>query len=221
MEDFWFYVISWIIICLIFSIPIGNYAKRLGRDSGAYFLLSFLVSPILAYIILVANGETEEMHHINIIKDKDILNNNVIKKEDQKSNNEKYDLLIKIGNLKEKGIISQKEFEVEKRKILNKNQTKTISDDVLIAINSLIKNTKPSGIFENINYELVSYLNEKCINLNTTLNILESYENLYKQSLIIEIKKLTNTYTGLKIYLERFIELGVVEKQYPHKIIPH
>ena len=54
----------------------------------------------------------------------EIINNDYsllldMKEEKTKEDNDKYDLLIKLGKLKEKGLLTEEEFQKEKNKILN------------------------------------------------------------------------------------------------------
>lgn len=87
-----------IAICSVSSIIFGIVCKRIGTEKGLDYgyIVGWFLGIIGLIIMLIISGEKEDNISVN-----------------------KYDNLKKIQELKEKGIITEEEFEKEKDKLLN------------------------------------------------------------------------------------------------------
>jgi hypothetical protein len=94
----------------------------------------------------------------------------------------------------------------------------SINDELLELLNRLFKREKnffTSGDKRDILY-LVSIL---VTSSDAAKKLIEKYDKLYKKDLIVELKKLSSTFEEIKENLAAFINVGIVEEKYPHKMI--
>jgi RNA polymerase subunit RPABC4/transcription elongation factor Spt4 len=53
-------VVTYLIVAALLSVLVANYASRLGREWGLFFLLSLVLSPVVGFLIAAAAGKTKE-----------------------------------------------------------------------------------------------------------------------------------------------------------------
>ena len=109
MELFWF---SWV----LFSIFIGFFADSRGRIGPAWFLISLFTSPLFSFALLlvIKNLVEENKKEQERKEDKEMQ----MKQLDALVKKSLADELLKLAELKEKGIISDQEFNKFKTSIL-------------------------------------------------------------------------------------------------------
>jgi len=56
--DFFFYVLVWAALAIL----VGEYAKRRRREARTWAALAFLISPLLAFLLLMAVERASESH---------------------------------------------------------------------------------------------------------------------------------------------------------------
>ena len=103
--QFLVFILGLLTISLAFSILIADTAKRKGRSWAAFFWLSVLVSPVIMGIIVASLGRPN---------DRDPAES----REPAKSEQSLESKLMELQNLKEKGILSNDEFDKAKKKAL-------------------------------------------------------------------------------------------------------
>ena len=82
-------------------------------------------------------------------------------------------------------------------------------------LNSLI--IEQGRLFGGENKELIIKMTKTlCENREYAENLLLYYKRKFNKDLLKELKSLTTSYSGIKDYLNRFIELGIVNEKYPH-----
>ena len=94
---FIFMILGWIIL----SILVGVYASNKGKSFFGNFLISLILSPVVGFVIVFVS------------KDKTLTEKKNLKETESVS-----DELLKLNNLKEKGIITDEEFNEQKKKLL-------------------------------------------------------------------------------------------------------
>lgn len=124
-------LVSW----LLLSWGVGALASSRGRSGGGYFLLSFFASPIVALIVVLVikniNEENKKYfraaheHEMQLESIKAISRATTDSIPATKSNFSSQpfsiaDELTKLGALKEKGLLTEEEFSVQKQQLLAK-----------------------------------------------------------------------------------------------------
>ena len=100
-------IIGWIVL----SVLCGIYASNKGKSFFGYFILAILLSPLIGFVAaMIAKDESKSLKS-NTISDEDSQVN-------QKSNISVSDEIIKLNELKEKGILTEEEFNEQKKKLL-------------------------------------------------------------------------------------------------------
>jgi hypothetical protein len=214
----------WVIFCFI----VASMAKKRGRDQTGYVLLAIFFSPLIAIIILLISGESDEKRLEKVKEEEEIRYS--VKSQDVVaapvttiSSTTKYESLEKLGTLLEKGIITKEEFEAEKKTILsdnstNKKQENPITHDQATKYEILhdeIKKTK-SGVTGGLNKKITDTLESICIDEKQTIDLLDNYQRLYKKDLTKSLCDLSSSYDTIKAYVTPLIAQGVVETKYPH-----
>lgn len=97
-------IIGWIAL----SVLCGIYAGNKGKSFFGYFLLAIFLSPLVGFVAAYVIEDESKTFKSNEIK-----NNN-----QDKINNSVSDEIIKLNELKEKGILTEEEFNDQKNKIL-------------------------------------------------------------------------------------------------------
>lgn len=214
--------IAWGLAWAIFAIPLYTYAKRIGQNGSLYVILSIVISPLFAFLLLLANGKTDEKQFEDKIKLKemdDMLLNSTSTNSLSNSIN-KYEQLEKIANLKERGILSEEEFNKEKHKIL-KNEVEINSEQQISAVhrlNKLIKDNKSKLIDSNIAI-IRNELAEICTSKDKSIQLIIDYDKTFHKNLIKTLIELSTNYNSIKETLKPFIEFGIVKSTYPHEVI--
>ena len=90
-------ILTWFILAIL----VGVYASNKGKSFLGYFFIATLLSPIVGFIIVFVSKD-------NTAKEQPII----IEKESVS------DELLKLNELKEKGILSEEEFNEQKKKLL-------------------------------------------------------------------------------------------------------
>lgn len=221
----------WLILCFLVS----SLAKKKGRNGTEYFILAFIFSPLLALFFLLIAGDSDKKR-LERVKQEEEIRTNIRTADTGKdintiSTSHKYENLEKLGGLLEKGIISKEEFEKEKNNILSNNisNTKTVEKlenkksnsnelEIFRKINKEIDKAK-SSFFGSFNQELLDILEKEYFDKAQTLSMLKKYEEQYNEDLVEKIKSTSSNYSTIKNYLSSFIDMGIIEPEYPHKRI--
>ena len=114
-------ILGWIILSFILGLVGSN------RSTGFWgaFLLSLILSPLIGFIILLFSKDTaNELYKQKLLQQQqEILEINRLKDQTQFQTNRKdrLDKLEKLFDMKEKGILTELEYEAEKKNILSGN----------------------------------------------------------------------------------------------------
>ncbi|MEO8762184.1 MAG: SHOCT domain-containing protein [Bacteroidia bacterium] len=235
------YIVIVIAVWVIFCFLVASMAKKRGRDQADYVFLAILLSPLIAMIVLLIQGESDAKRLEKIKEEEEVRisvksPNTISAPVTAISSLAKYESLEKLGNLLEKGIITKEEFDIEKKNILSENtgsikqenkvpdkaeeiyQDKTVdpvSTSICEKIQVEIKKAKaPFSL--GLNDKLVELLRDICVNETNTINLLDNYQKLYGNDLITTISGLSSSYDGIKYYLGPIIDKGVIDSKYPH-----
>jgi hypothetical protein len=116
--------------------------------------------------------------------------------------------------------IQKASLKVDDGKIEEKDESPIEVDELIIKLNALIKaesNRRPfaSRNFYEINHTIIKLVS----NRDDGLDLIDSYKTIYNKDLVQELIKLSSLCSTIEKYLNHFINLGVVEKKFPHKII--
>lgn len=79
----------------------------------------------------------------------------------------------------------------------------------------LITNKKRK-LFNNDSFEILMLLKNICQTKNGAIELIETYNKTYNSDILNEIINLSENYNVIKTYMSTFINLGIVEEQYPH-----
>jgi len=90
-------ILTWFILAIL----VGVYASNKGKSFLGYFFIAALLSPLVGFIIVFVS------------KDKTAKEQSIIIEKESVS-----DELLKLNELKEKGILSEEEFNEQKKKLL-------------------------------------------------------------------------------------------------------
>src|ERR1035437_5338319 len=116
--DLLYYLILLIVFVFPLSLLIGYLAMKKGRSYFGYFILSFFFSPLVGFLVLIIVGDSDELIRK---KNEDQFSRNYYSNQTPTiniiSNDKKYESIEKLGNLLKNGLISNEEFETEKKKI--------------------------------------------------------------------------------------------------------
>ena len=96
-------VIPYILIALVFAFITAGMARRRGRESGIWGVLGFLFG-IFAMLLLLVIGSAAPQPAHQIV---------------QATSGSKYDEIAKLKALLDQGVLSQEEFDVQKRRLLS------------------------------------------------------------------------------------------------------
>ena len=107
------------IVWIVFSIMVTAVASAKGRSGCAWFFISLIISPLLAIIVIACLGDSKEK------KEEEIKQFVKISEDVKNSNNEAShvekpsvtDQLVKLAEMKEKGLLTDAEYEEAKKKI--------------------------------------------------------------------------------------------------------
>jgi len=216
------FLLIWALSWGIFAIPIYTYANRIGQNGGFYVLISLIISPLFAFLLLLANGKTEEKQIEEKIKSKemdDFVKHSTSNQNIQTSNG-RYEQLEKIANLKERGVLTEAEFIAEKEKILATSNINTteLQLTAVYRLYKLIKDNKSKIIDSNITI-IRTELSEICVDREKSLQLIIDYEKTFHKNLIKSLIELSTNYNSIKETLKPFIEFGIVNAKYPHELI--
>lgn len=89
----------------------------------------------------------------------------------------------------------------------------------VIRLNELIRADKKSIFGSSNTDEIRNLIIELCANKENAEYLLTVYRQLFMIDLIEDLKGLTSSYSDIKENCQRFIELGIVTKEYPHNRI--
>jgi hypothetical protein len=242
MDDYYVFVFAlvWLALCA----AVGSAADNKGRSSVGYFLLSFLVSPLLAIIILGISGDTEDKRRQKLREEHEMFNPAPAPISIEPNTNspeigtiEKLEVLEKLGNLLEKGVLTKEEFAAEKKAIMlrsthsasNIEATSNVEDqkeaeikkamlDLITTVNSMITETK-DFTYTGFNDELLSALKIGISDKKSGVIFLSEYEKQYSLDVIAQLKGLATSSRTITHYVQPFIDMGVVENEFPHNRI--
>jgi len=106
------YVLGWIILSFIMVFL----AKSKGRSGFAWFFISILISPIIAFFILLAVGDSDDKKFEDLQNQKEMLEE--IDKSQKNKTDQAIEELNRYKNLLELGVITQKEFDEKKAELM-------------------------------------------------------------------------------------------------------
>ena len=108
---------------VVFSFLVLAVASSKGRSGCAWFFISLIISPLIAIIILACMGDSDEKKEKEIKQFVKISEEERTKNQNEQTapeNNNIADQLIKLADMKEKGLLTDAEYEEAKGKLLNK-----------------------------------------------------------------------------------------------------
>ena len=243
MDDYYVFVL--VLVWLAFCAAVGSAADNKGRSSVGYFLLSFFVSPLLAIIILALSGDTEDKRRQKLREEHEMFNPAPAPISKEPNTNspeigtiEKLEVLEKLGNLLEKGVLTKEEFAKEKKAIMQQSThsdsniaaTSNVVDhkeaeikksmmDLAKRVNSMIIETK-DFTYTGFNDELLSALKIGISDKKSGVIFLSEYEKQYSLDVIAQLKGLSTSYRTITHYVQPFIDMGVIENEFPYNRIP-
>lgn len=174
-------VFVFVVLWFLFSYAVSSMAKGRGRDSGLYFIVGILISPLLALIILLVKGDTPIQNTAEIKTEQkdsylELLEKRIENQVDENillPNDLKYENLEKIGRLLEKGILTKEEFEIEKHLILKGEKKAEISLDFGNKIEKKITK-QPNTEIKNVNYFNDDFFDELKIEIDSCTSFYSS-----------------------------------------------
>ena len=224
-------IFFWVVFCIL----VASYANSKGRSGLAYFLLAVILSPLIAFIILAAAGDSNEKVKREFVELQKISEENKVEKKSDENQGikfiEKYESLEKLGGLLEKGLITKEEFDKEKQKLMDIEDVHTINKrskertevsekekEIFKKINSEISKEK-SSFFSKINEEIPALIEQHYPDRDSLIVLMEKYRNYYKEDLIESLKSTSNDYETIKKHLGPFIHYKIVDSKFPHSRI--
>tara|TARA_B110000240_G_scaffold174295_1_gene200671 strand:- start:34 stop:315 length:282 start_codon:yes stop_codon:yes gene_type:complete len=90
-------ILTWFILAIL----VGVYASNKGKSFLGYFFIAALLSPLVGFIIVFVSKDSTAKEQPIIIEKESVS-----------------DELLKLNELKEKGILSEEEFNEQKKKLL-------------------------------------------------------------------------------------------------------
>jgi hypothetical protein len=101
-----------------------------------------------------------------------------------------------------------------------KNSSYPIVDsEIIYKLSKLNKLIKEKGKFRLKIEEISNILADLCISKDAAIYVLTVYKKLFDVDLVKQLLKATDYYYNIKIILKPFIDLQVLSKNYPHKLI--
>jgi len=86
----------------------------------------------------------------------------------------------------------------------------------VIRLNEIIKKEKGSVFGQSNRADIISTLQSLCKTDKEGQHLLTVYEQLFNTDLIEDIKRTTNSYSGMKDLLDPLINTGLIENKFPH-----
>lgn len=102
------------------------------------------------------------------------------------------------------------------RELTKEERENTDYRQKIIQLNQLIQTDKKSIFGSSNSSEIRKLIDELCTEKEKAEYLLTVYRQMFTIDLIEELKKLTSSYSDIKENCKRFIELGIVSKEYPH-----
>jgi hypothetical protein len=87
--------------------------------------------------------------------------------------------------------------------------------EILITIDEEISKVK-STRGNNISSDLILVLENQCTSKEAALDLIDKYSQAFNKDLIGRIVNISNILSQIQGYIKPFIEVGVVEKEYPY-----
>jgi uncharacterized membrane protein YhaH (DUF805 family) len=88
----------------------------------------------------------------------------------------------------------------------------------LIKLNQLVKVQKDKLFGGGMTDEILSNIDSLCQTQDDAIYLLNTYQKVFNSDLVDELKKLNSGYNSIKRNVSKFIELGVIEENYPHNL---
>lgn len=90
-------------------------------------------------------------------------------------------------------------------------------ENEILRLNMLVDMQKKKGIFGKDNKnEICQLIQDICISKNDAQYIINEYYRKFNSNLIEDLMKLSSSYDSKKEFIRAFIDLNIVEKDYPH-----
>lgn len=107
---------------------------------------------------------------------------------------------------------------INKELTKEEKQNKDYKQNV-IRLNGLIQANKKSIFGSSNSNEMKKLIDELCTEKENAEYLLIAYRQMFISDLIEDLKKLTSNYSDIKENCKKFIEYGIVTKEYPHNRI--
>ncbi len=99
------------------------------------------------------------------------------------------------------------------------NEVTVNYDDRISEINQLIKAEKKRRFKASIRPQILEQLGSFGDSKDVYIQLLDNYRSRYNLNIISELMSISSSYAMIKENLEHFIRFGIVEAEYPHKLI--
>lgn len=124
LNIFWsilFFFVFFLWIFLLIQVLIDVFASHdMGGWAKAFWILFIIILPFLGVLVyLIARGGKMQQHRIDAMKAQQDAFNQAVKNAAGTSGETTADQLHKLSDLKDKGVITDAEFEAQKAKLLN------------------------------------------------------------------------------------------------------
>lgn len=87
----------------------------------------------------------------------------------------------------------------------------------IIRLNSLIQSNKNNFFGSSSGKEIIKLIEALSPTKENAEYLLTTYSQLYGTGLIDDLKRLTSNYDSIKEYCKKFIDHGIISKNYPHE----
>jgi hypothetical protein len=95
----------------------------------------------------------------------------------------------------------------------------TDSEMMLNNLHDLIKHQKSSLFRRKYKYQIISIINFLVSSRKDAIDLIDSYRKKYDKNITSELEGLTSSYNEKLEYLKKFVDYGLVEEEYPHRLV--
>lgn len=125
-------------------------------------------------------------------------------------------VMLEKEKLKNKDVVENRVDPAPVGKVLIELSLKVSDSEKVEQLNSLIAGQKGNLLGAGNKVKIIELTTELCENKEYAECVLLYYKRKFNKDLLNDLKSLTTNYSGIKDYLRRFIELGIVKEEYPH-----